>query len=346
MQSKALVPGMDFNCMPEKIEESLDRNFLWLSGIYPPTIKCFDVQNFSLKLERRISSQIIDFKILSQDWKKLVILKKDNNIEFHTKNGCHYQLKIPGNCVNLNYNRFSSSIHVPVNPLGVIKINLEKGKSYNPQFKLAESKIVCSDLISSQNAISLGFLDGVVKIFDLRTKNGLIGKLKKLDSCENTDYSISFLNHDLSNPMLLHIGYNNGKILSIDMRNFHLLSKKSISKNDPVAKICTFPKSSNILAASGEFLVAWDRDSNKNISVLKGRKNIIEICKLKNTGMILLCDGNKFVKFKYFNELGPLPNWIPGNGKYFSKEIIKSQKENLNYNLQNKKKNLYKKLKI
>lgn len=41
------------------------------TGIYKPRIKCFDVNNLSLKFERCFDSEAVTFEILSDDYSKV-----------------------------------------------------------------------------------------------------------------------------------------------------------------------------------------------------------------------------------------------------------------------------------
>ena len=61
-------------CMPavsQTIRLSPDGQFIFVTGIYKPRIRCFDVNNLSLKFERCYDSEAVTFEILSDDYKKV-----------------------------------------------------------------------------------------------------------------------------------------------------------------------------------------------------------------------------------------------------------------------------------
>lgn len=42
--------------------------YYWLPGIYPPQVKVYELRELSLKFERHLVSEIIDFQVLPQAW--------------------------------------------------------------------------------------------------------------------------------------------------------------------------------------------------------------------------------------------------------------------------------------
>lgn len=50
---------------------SNDGQYVLATGIYKPRIKCFDVNNLSLKFERCFDAEAVTFQILSDDYSKV-----------------------------------------------------------------------------------------------------------------------------------------------------------------------------------------------------------------------------------------------------------------------------------
>lgn len=55
------------------IRVSKDGQFILATGIYKPRVKCFDVNNLSLKFERCLDSEVVTFEVLSEDYRKVTI---------------------------------------------------------------------------------------------------------------------------------------------------------------------------------------------------------------------------------------------------------------------------------
>lgn len=70
------MPGVSTN-----IRVSQDGQYIMATGIYKPRIKCFDVNNLSLKFERCLDSEVVTFEILSEDYSKVCIFR--NLFSFH-----------------------------------------------------------------------------------------------------------------------------------------------------------------------------------------------------------------------------------------------------------------------
>lgn len=62
------MPGLSTN-----IRVSKDGQYIMATGIYKPRVKCFDVNNLSLKFERCLDSEVVTFEILSEDYSKVNI---------------------------------------------------------------------------------------------------------------------------------------------------------------------------------------------------------------------------------------------------------------------------------
>jgi len=49
----------------------------------------------SEKFRRHVDADIVQFEVLTDDWRKIVFLESDRNIEFYSPAGKHYKLRIP-----------------------------------------------------------------------------------------------------------------------------------------------------------------------------------------------------------------------------------------------------------
>lgn len=55
------------------VRVSKDGRHVLATGVYKPRVKCFDVQNLSLKFERCFDSEAVTFEILSDDYSKVSV---------------------------------------------------------------------------------------------------------------------------------------------------------------------------------------------------------------------------------------------------------------------------------
>lgn len=73
-----LIQDFDMPGVSTSLKVSKDGQYILATGIYKPRVKCFDVNNLSLKFERCFDSEVVTFQILSDDYSKVgtgVLLK-------------------------------------------------------------------------------------------------------------------------------------------------------------------------------------------------------------------------------------------------------------------------------
>lgn len=68
-----LIQDFDMPGVSTSIKLSKDGQYILATGIYKPRVKCFDVNNLSLKFERCFDSEVITFEVLSNDYSKVNI---------------------------------------------------------------------------------------------------------------------------------------------------------------------------------------------------------------------------------------------------------------------------------
>ena len=82
-----LVQDLEFSTASSRVRLSGDGNFLAVTGIHPPQVKVYDLSQLSMKFERHLDSEVVDFDILSDDYSKMAFLCADRSVVFHAKFG-------------------------------------------------------------------------------------------------------------------------------------------------------------------------------------------------------------------------------------------------------------------
>lgn len=90
-----LVQDFQFEVATSQVEVSKDERYIVATGIYGPQIKIFDTSELALKCLRGLDSEVIKFKILSEDYRKIVMAQNDRSIVFHAQYGAHFKTRIP-----------------------------------------------------------------------------------------------------------------------------------------------------------------------------------------------------------------------------------------------------------
>jgi ribosome biogenesis protein ENP2 len=97
-----------------------------MSGIYPPQVKVYELKELSMKFERHMISEIVDFQVLGDDYSKLAFLCADRSVCLHAKYGRHYSLRIPRMGRDMAYDCWSCDLLCAASSPDVYRINLEQ----------------------------------------------------------------------------------------------------------------------------------------------------------------------------------------------------------------------------
>lgn len=107
-----MIQEFDMPGVSTCIKVSPDGQFILACGTYKPRVKCYDVNNLSIKFERCFDADVVAFEVLSEDYSKLVFLQCDRYIEFHAAHGRHYRLRIPRFGRDLSYHLPSTDLFI------------------------------------------------------------------------------------------------------------------------------------------------------------------------------------------------------------------------------------------
>lgn len=58
-----LIQDFEFPEAGHRIKSTPDGNFVYATGIHPPRVRCFETNQLSLKFERHLDSEIVDFQV-------------------------------------------------------------------------------------------------------------------------------------------------------------------------------------------------------------------------------------------------------------------------------------------
>ncbi|XP_064989782.1 uncharacterized protein LOC135627586 [Musa acuminata AAA Group] len=126
MQRVDLIQDLRFETATTKIKVTPDGDYVIASGIYPPQVKVFELRELSLKFERHLVSEIINFQVLADDYSKIAFLCADRSVCLHAKYGSHYSLRIPRMGRDIAYDSWSCDLLCAASSPDLYRINLEQ----------------------------------------------------------------------------------------------------------------------------------------------------------------------------------------------------------------------------
>ncbi|CAG9853709.1 unnamed protein product [Phyllotreta striolata] len=324
-----LIQDFDMPGVSSTVRVSKDGKYILATGTYKPRVKCFDVNNLSLKFERCFDSDAVTFQILSDDYSKLVFLQCDRYIEFHAAYGRYYRLRIPKFGRDMQYDYPSCDIFVVGASSDIYRLNLERGQFMTPYTSTASAINKCV-INPVHNLLLCGTEEGKIEAWDQRSKS-MIASLDCALTCvnENKDLerfpSISALK--FNGGLQLGVGTASGQILLYDVRSNKPFYVKDHMYGLPIKDVEFHYQHDLVMSLDSSILKIWDKN---NVSQLKCRFDFVQfykylqgklftsiessveynnLCTVPNTGLLFLANENPKIQTYYIPSLGPAPKW-------------------------------------
>ncbi|KAF9415061.1 hypothetical protein HW555_007217 [Spodoptera exigua] len=306
-----LIQEFDMPGVSTTIRVSKDGQYIMATGIYKPRIKCYDVNNLSLKFERCLDSEVVTFEILSEDYSKIVFLQCDRYVEFHVGHGRHYRLRVPRFGRDIAYHRPSCDLFVVGASSEVYRLNLEIGQFLAPYVTKA-NEINCCAVNEEHGLLMLGTESGHVEAWDPRTKSRQ-GILDCAMHCTDSDYkndklpAITAAKFD--GPLRMGVGTSTGHILLYDIRSSKPVLVKDHMNEIPI-KTLEFHKTMNYVYSMDSTVVKiWDKNTGKQYTSIESSADFNDLCVIPNTGLNLMAVEDQKMQIYYIPSLGPAPRW-------------------------------------
>ncbi|KAL1534145.1 nucleolar protein 10-like [Salvia divinorum] len=314
LQRVDLVQDLRFETSTSRIKVTPNGEYLIASGIYPPQVKVYELRELSLKFERHLVSEIVDFEILDDDYSKMAFLCTDRSIRFHAKYGSHYSLSIPRNSLATAYPLLSGK-----------RIELLPKES-TPQFadKLRTGRFLASlstqspalNVVSRSKVHGLvagGGEDGAVECSDMRTKSS-VGRLDAVSVAGNNDAEVTAIEFDGDGGYHMAVGSSAGKILIYDLRSSNPIRIKDHMYGSPILNIkwhkTLNSEQSKLLTTDKHIVRIWDPETGEGMtSIEPADGKINDICVFKDSGLILLALDCSHIPSYFIPALGPAPKW-------------------------------------
>ncbi|RZC43106.1 nucleolar protein 10 [Asbolus verrucosus] len=306
-----LIQDFDMPGLSTTVKVSKDGQYILATGIYKPRIKCFDVNNLSLKFERCFDSEAVTFEILSEDYSKLVFLQCDRYIEFHAAHGRYYRLRIPKFGRDMRYHYPSCDLFVVGASPDIYRLNLERGQFMTPYTSSASAINKCA-INPVHNLFVCGTQEGRVEAWDPRSKS-LVGTLDCAFSCitENKELegfpSISALK--FNGGLTMGVGTATGQVLLYDIRSNKPFYMKDHMYGLPIKDVEFHHQQDLIFSMDSSVVKIWDKNNGKLYTSVEASTEFNNLCVVPNTGLFFIANENTKIQTYYIPTLGPAPKW-------------------------------------
>ncbi|CAH4002596.1 nucleolar protein 10 [Pieris brassicae] len=306
-----LIQEFDMPGVSTSIRASKDGQYIMATGIYKPRIKCYDVNNLSLKFERCLDSEVVTFEILSEDYTKIVFLQCDRYVEFHVGHGRHYRLRVPHFGRDMTYHKPSCDLIVVGASSQVYRLNLELGQFLAPYVTKA-TEINCCSVNEEHGLLVFGTEGGHVEGWDPRTKSRQ-GILDCALHCSDADYrnstipSITALK--FNGALQMGVGTSSGHVLLYDIRSSKPLLVKDHMNEIPIKQVEFHKQMNYVYSMDANVVKIWDKNTGKQYTNIESSVDFNDLCIIPNTGLCMMAMEEQKMQIYYVPSLGPAPKW-------------------------------------
>ncbi|EDV23405.1 uncharacterized protein TRIADDRAFT_50484 [Trichoplax adhaerens] len=293
------MPGVS-----HRIKVSRDGQYILATGTYQPRVRCYDVSQLSLKFERCMNSQVIQFDLLNDDYTKMIFMHDDRYIEFHNKGGSHYQCRIPCFGRDMAYHYPSCDLYIVGVSNEIYRLNLELGRFMAP-LKTNSRATNCCQINPEHQFLTIGTEDGTVEVWDPRSRNreGL------LDTNLSADGHHEITAVKYRDGLNLALGTSTGKVLVYDIRNQRPYVTKDHEYGEPIKSLEFNHDQDYVLSADSKIMKIWQRQTGKLFTYIQPETDINSLCTYPNSGLLFFATEAPNMLVYYIPELGPAPRW-------------------------------------
>ena len=306
-----LVQDLEFSTASSRVRLSGDGNFLAVTGIHPPQVKVYDLSQLSMKFERHLDAEVVDFDILSDDYSKMAFLCADRSVVFHAKFGNYYKTRFPRQGRAIAYAEHTGDLVVVGSTHEVYRLNLEQGRFLSP-LETSATGVNCAKVSNTHGLLACGTEDGTLECFDLRSRERLGSGLRVCaGGAEGSGHGVTAVNFEPSG-MRLAAGDADGKVRLYDLRSSRPLFTKDHMNGFKIVD-CRWHTANDghkrIISADTRVVRVWEPDTGKAYTSIEPGDEINDVCVWDGTGLIVTAMETKRLGVHFAPSLGAAPSW-------------------------------------
>lgn len=311
-----LVQDLEMPVLSTNIVLSPDQNYMFVTGMYKPRLRCYDFRQMSMKFERCFDAECVKMMVLSDDYTKLAMLQNDRHIEFHNSTGYYYKVRIPKPGRDFCYDYQNCIIYSCGASCDIFRLNLDIG-AFEDSLVSDRGGFNCCVTNSDLQLTLGGSVDGTIECWDSRVSNTNV--IKSFDCSifspylSDSDLDIpSITSMKFKDNLNLAVGTQTGQIFLFDLRTNKPYTIKDHFFGLPI-KALDFHNTSNehdlVMSLDEKVLKLWDRNNGETFTAIQPEKDLNGFCAIPKTGMVFLTNEGQKVQPYYIPALGPAPKW-------------------------------------
>lgn len=311
-----LIQDLDMPVLSNNIVLSPDKNYLLVSGMYKPRIRCYDLKQMSMKFERCFDAECIKMMFLANDYTKIAMLQGDRHIEFHNSTGYYFKIRIPKIGRDFCYNYNSCIMYSCGASSDIFALNLDIG-AFEDSLTSDRVGFNCCSANSELNIVLGGSTEGTIDCWDTRIRRADV--IKSFDcspfSPYNSDSELdipSITSMKFKNNLNLAVGTKTGQVLLFDIRSNKPYMVKDHYFGLPIRSL-DFATNNNdddlVLSLDEKVLKLWRVKDGETYTAIQPEKDLNSFTTIPGTGLVFVTNEGQKVLSYFLPELGPAPTW-------------------------------------
>ena len=325
-----LLHDLEFPHFARCIFRTPNGSHLFAAGDYPPRLKCFDVNQLSMKYSFNADMPILGGVSLSPDFRKFALRGEGRVITIHHSAAIVDRLRVPHIQRCLVYHENAGELISSGCSAELFRISLETGSFVESYKTCSQDGVNSMDIFASNGLIVAACENGVVEAIDPRSQKpaGHVtvtgpGSL----SGHSTRSPLTSVATD-DGGVLFSCGTEDGSVMIYDLRLGKPLLQKQHMNGLPIVKTYFFKgrsattgQASYVLSADTRSLKIWSKLDGTNFTTLDSPVDIYDFTLLKaqhnlappyecdDSGVVCLCCDAPRVQVHFIPQLGVAPKW-------------------------------------
>lgn len=131
----------------------------------------YDLANLSLKFDRHLDAEVVDFQLLGDDYSKAAFLCTDRSVSLHARFGTYFKVRTPRQGRDLAYDAAAAELLITGSAPELWRLSLSEGRFMAPLALRAEG-VNALGLAPAHGLVAAGGEDGSVECLDPRMRTG------------------------------------------------------------------------------------------------------------------------------------------------------------------------------
>ncbi|CAD5219418.1 unnamed protein product [Bursaphelenchus okinawaensis] len=307
-----LIQDFEMPCVSNSICITNDGQYIYAAGTYKPTLKCYDVNDLSLKFERGLDAEVVKLMPLTEDYSKVAMLQTERWVEFHARFGRYFRLRIPKVGRDMAFCNEASDLYMVGGGNEIFRLNLEQG-CFLSSLATESDTLNCCTFNKYHQLFATGGSNATVEAWDHRDKNrvGILNcalqQLQEESLLPDVMPEVTSIN--FKDPLNLAVGMSTGHVLMYDIRAKQPKLVKNHNFGLPIKSIEFDVEKDLVLSMDSRALKVWNAKSGKAYTAIEPNTQLNQFVRYPDSGLLFFANDTPKMLQYFVPALGLAPKW-------------------------------------